>query len=357
MGIPVVWNNYYTSGSPLLVHFMLSQVQLLIFPLILFEDMDKARASDPSRNFAYLPKIINGGIAGIVGVACVFPVDLVKTRLQNQRAARDGKIYYRGIIDCARQSWNYGGRTIFAKARGMYSGVGVNLLLITPEKAIKLVANDCFRFHLAIPDREQLPLTRGIIAGGGAGFCQVIVTTPMELLKIQMQDAGRTTEQIKPKKLSAIGLTMDLLRKRGIFGLYKGIGPTVARDVSFSVLYFPLFAYLESLAPRSNDKNGETVFYASFCAGLTAAAFSSFTVTPLDVIKTRMQLISRGDGETEYRNIYDAFTKILRYEGPQALFKGAMCRMLVMAPLFGIAQMVYYTGIAEFLLGIPKIPH
>lgn len=67
------------------------------------------------------------------------------------------------------------------------------MLLITPEKAIKLVANDFFRFCLAVPYQEQLPLVRGMIAGGGAGLCQIIVTTPMELLKIQMQDAGRTT--------------------------------------------------------------------------------------------------------------------------------------------------------------------
>lgn len=30
-------------------------------------------------------KFINGGIAGLVGVTCVFPIDLAKTRLQNQR--------------------------------------------------------------------------------------------------------------------------------------------------------------------------------------------------------------------------------------------------------------------------------
>lgn len=30
-----------------------------------------------------------------------------------------------------------------------------------------------------------------MLAGGGAGFCQIVVTTPMELLKIQLQDAGR----------------------------------------------------------------------------------------------------------------------------------------------------------------------
>lgn len=30
-----------------------------------------------------------------------------------------------------------------------------------------------------------------MLAGCGAGMCQVIITTPMEMLKIQLQDAGR----------------------------------------------------------------------------------------------------------------------------------------------------------------------
>ncbi len=30
----------------------------------------------------------------------------------------------------------------------LFLGSGVNLLLITPEKAIKLVGNDFFRYHL-----------------------------------------------------------------------------------------------------------------------------------------------------------------------------------------------------------------
>lgn len=73
----------------------------------------------------------------------------------------------------------------------MYAGSGVNILLITPEKAIKLAANDMFRYYLSTPGEKQLPIWKGMIAGAGAGFCQIIVTTPMELLKIQLQDAGR----------------------------------------------------------------------------------------------------------------------------------------------------------------------
>lgn len=30
-----------------------------------------------------------------------------------------------------------------------------------------------------------------MLAGCGAGMCQVVITTPMEMLKIQLQDAGR----------------------------------------------------------------------------------------------------------------------------------------------------------------------
>ena len=40
--------------------------------------------------------------------------------------------------------------------------------------------------------RGGLTLPREMIAGAGAGMCQIVVTTPMELLKIQLQDAGRT---------------------------------------------------------------------------------------------------------------------------------------------------------------------
>lgn len=43
--------------------------------------------------------------------------------------------------------------------------------------------------------------------------------------------------------------------------------------------------------------------------------------------------------------------KTLKNEGITAFFKGGLCRMIVIAPLFGIAQMVYFLGVAETILG------
>ena len=47
-------------------------------------------------------------------------------------------------------------------------------------------------------------------------------------------------------------------------------------------------------------------------------------------------------------------SKTWRSEGTLAFFKGGTCRMMVIAPLFGIAQMVYYLGVGEFVLGVSR---
>lgn len=43
-------------------------------------------------------------------------------------------------------------------------------------------------------------------------------------------------------------------------------------------------------------------------------------------------------------------SKIMRKEGPSAFLKGAGCRALVIAPLFGIAQVMYFAGIGEYIV-------
>lgn len=62
-------------------------------------------------------------------------------------------------------------------------------------------------------------------------------------------------------KISATKLTLGLIKEKGILGLYKGTGATMLRDVSFSVVYFPLFATLNALGPRKSPGSDEAVFW------------------------------------------------------------------------------------------------
>ena len=170
-------------------------------------------------------------------------------------------------------------------------------------------------------------------AGSLAGLFQIVVTTPMELLKIQLQDAGRVQIAGAPK-ISATSIAMKLLREKGIFGLYRGTAATMARDVTFSAIYFPLFANLNALGPKRPNSN-ESVFWASFIAGCIAGSVAAVSVNPIDVIKTRLQTLNRAEGEKHYTGMRDAFTRTWREEGVRAFFKGAGCRVMVIAPLFG----------------------
>lgn len=127
------------------------------------------------------------------------------------------------------------------------------------------------------------------------------------------------------------------------------------RDVPFSMIYFPLFANLNALGrqsePGRGDVQAQAPFWQSFMAGCSAGSVAAVAVTPLDVIKTRLQTLQKGEGEDTYRGIIDCTRRILTREGPSAFLKGATCRALVIAPLFGIAQGVYFLGVGETLLG------
>lgn len=57
-------------------------------------------------------------------------------------------------------------------------------------------------------------------------------------------------------KVSATSLTRDLVASKGLLGLYRGVGATAMRDVTFSIIYFPMFARLNALGPRKKDGSG-----------------------------------------------------------------------------------------------------
>ena len=78
-------------------------------------------------------------------------------------------------------------------------------------------------------------------------------------------------------------------------------------------------------------------------------------VNPIDVVKTRLQTLKRAEGEQHYTGVRDAFTRIWQNEGIKAFFKGAMCRVMVIAPLFGMIQLIY--SIVQISLIVIICPH
>lgn len=280
-------------------------------------------------------KLACAATAGIIGTTIIYPLDIIKTRLQNQSKASASTVQYKGGVDCFKtivrtEGW-----------RGLYRGLLPNLIGITPEKAIKLAVNDYAREHLANwynernhtnYDADNIPIPLGMIAGATAGFCQVIATNPMEITKIQLQLASLNTPPGQPKP--SLG---TVVKDLGLKGMYRGTRATLLRDVPFSFIFFPLHAYFKMLLA---DQNGNVTFPKVFASGIVSGIIGAGSVTPMDVIKTRLQVKPK-PGAPVYTGIMQCFRYIVQNEGPKALFKGIIPRCMIISPLFGITLLIY----------------
>uniref|UniRef100_A0A8C1YVG6 Solute carrier family 25 member 13 n=1 Tax=Cyprinus carpio TaxID=7962 RepID=A0A8C1YVG6_CYPCA len=247
-----------------------------------------------------------GSVAGAVGATAVYPIDLVKTRMQNQRSSGSfvDELMYKNSIDCFKKVVRYEG------SFGLYRGLVPQLLGVAPEKAIKLTVNDFVRGKTMKKD-GSIPIPAEILAGGCAGGSQVIFTNPLEIVKIRLQVAGEITTG---PRVSALSVIRDL----GFFGLYKGAKACFLRDIPFSAIYFPCYAHTKAALTDNDGRVGPgRLLLAGVLAGMPAASL----VTPADVIKTRLQVAARA-GQTTYNGLIDCFWKILREEGPRAFWKG-----------------------------------
>jgi len=247
----------------------------------------------PNPNNSFL----SGLVAGAIGAFVVYPIDVVKTQMQNQTP--NNKLYSNGF-DCWRQLWRQGG------IKSFYRGCAPQMIGVAPEKAIKLFA------YTQITKSNPNELSTHVLGGLVAGTSQVMVTSPYEMIKINLQ----------------MGNKINYRELLNIKKIYTGASACFLRDIPFSGIYFPLYWHLkekENLNP--------------FVAGTIAGAPAAFACTPADVIKTRMQTLIKQNQTSS--NLINVTKSIYKNEGLSAFFKGGGWRVFRSSPQFGITLLAF----------------
>lgn len=276
-----------------------------------------------------------GSIAGCIGATVVYPIDLVKTRMQAQKH----NSLYDNSFDCFKKIVRNEG------FKGLYSGLAAQLVGVAPEKAIKLTVNDLVR-KIGTNEDGSITMPWEIVAGMSAGGCQVIFTNPLEIVKIRLQmQGGILSKTLGPGEIPHKRLTAgQIVKQLGLKGLYKGASACLLRDVPFSAIYFPTYANLKyhlfNYDPHDPNKKHSLSSWQLLVSGAMAGAPSAFFTTPADVIKTRLQLEAK-HGEIKYRGIAHAAGVILKEEGFSAFFKGSLARVFRSSPQFGFTLASY----------------
>lgn len=142
-----------------------------------------------------------------IGATAVYPIDLVKTRMQNQRTGSlIGEVAYKNSIDCFKKVVRHEG------VLGLYRGLLPQLMGVAPEKAIKLTVNDLLRDKLSNKN-GTLPLYAEVISGGAGKEFIVSFSRVVVLPKIH---------SFKPFKCSYLHGRGTIMTKRLFYKLCPG---------------------------------------------------------------------------------------------------------------------------------------
>ncbi|MDA9098061.1 hypothetical protein N9L76_03910 [bacterium] len=151
------------------------------------------------------------------------------------------------------------------------------------------------------------------VAGAVAGTLVSLVLHPVDTVKVAIQ-ADRKT------KRSITKVVTTMLKKRGPFGLYSGLGASLASAAPISALYTASYEAAKlKLAPLFPE---EKQWIAHCVAGGVASVATSFVYTPSECVKQRCQV---SGNLTAWR----ACTQIVGESGMMGLYKGwtaVLCR-------------------------------
>uniref|UniRef100_A0A7C9DNK9 EF-hand domain-containing protein n=1 Tax=Opuntia streptacantha TaxID=393608 RepID=A0A7C9DNK9_OPUST len=168
-------------------------------------------------------RLVAGGLAGAVAQTAIYPLDLVKTRLQTYECV-DGKVPSLGAL--TRDIWVKEG------ARAFYKGLYPSLLGIIPYAGIDLAAyetlKDMARKYI-LHDNEPGPLVQlgcGTISGTVGATC----VYPLQVVRTRMQASQSNAT------MSEVFWTT--YQKERLRGFYKGLFPNLLKVIpSASITY------------------------------------------------------------------------------------------------------------------------
>jgi hypothetical protein len=119
----------------------------------------------------------------------------------------------------------------------------------------------------------------------------------------------------------------SVLANEGAKGLFKGLSPALLRQASYSSIRVGIYEPLKAFV-SGDTGDGQKVLTMSYgqkvLAGGASGALGILIANPTELVKIRMQADKAG---TRYTGTIDAFSKIVRNEGPLGLWAGAMPNM------------------------------
>lgn len=268
----------------------------------------------------------------------MYPLDVVKTRMQLQVAGPDGTVAYKSMVDCLSKIVKQEG---FSR---LYRGITAPILMEAPKRATKFAANDEWgKFYKNLFGVDKMSQSLSILTGATAGATESFVVVPFELVKIRLQDKSS-------KYKGMTDVLQTIIRQEGVLALYNGLEATLFRHISWNAGYFGVIFKVRDLLPKANT-NSEKI-RNDLISGSIGGTVGTMLNTPFDVVKSRIQNTSKVPGVIpKYNWTLPSVALVYKEEGFAALYKGFFPKVLRLGPGGGIL-LVVFTACMDFFRSI-----
>lgn len=239
--------------------------------------------------------------------------------------------------------------------RGLFRGFWLNTAGSFPGQFVYYVgyeyANSLFAPHFR-RHWPHLEIASHALAGVTAEALSAVSYLPTDIVSQRLQTHVKYS--FLPERYqtgTAWKIVRHVWRTEGVRGFFRGYLPYLAVYGPGSAVWWAVYeaskVSLQRLFPDPNyDKHDFTVVKAAnyMVSGSLAGVVSCLITNPLDVARTRLQLLEFGDGR-ERRTLKGGFRQMLRdtfqREGLAGLYKGIKPRLWVRAPGSAIALVGY----------------
>jgi solute carrier family 25 protein 44 len=151
--------------------------------------------------------------------------------------------------------------------------------------------------------------------------------------------------------MNGISMAQLILKQEGVRGLYRGLGMSLLTYTPSSAAWWSAYGWYQSSAWRLlylrgydvRDSDLGTIAAVQAASGCLAGLTSGALMTPLDVIKTQVQVAGRCS-TTARLSTLEVVGRLYRREGISGFWRGSIPRMLSVA-LWGSCMVSAY----EFL--------
>ena len=223
----------------------------------------------------HLKEVVAGSIAGVMQTLVGYPFDTVKVRYIESKSTKISSCIRMMIKDNGIKSFYQGIRS------PLYGGVFYNTNMFYSyslfDKYISRDTNSIFY--------------NSFICGALVGVTTTVIECPIDLIKTQMQLNKNITFK-------------ELLFNTNIRTLYRGVYPTIIRNIPASGLYFGVYNHFYNYYSKQNRP-----LFGSLIAGGLAGLVCWSTTYPLDNIKTRIQGDNLSNNKRKYKSMMDCIKK------------------------------------------------